>query len=461
MGTGELRAEAARLAAGGAWNLQQWGSMARYVAAMRPDTVETAFFKAVMATHDARLSEARAHIIAAQQLLQSELTALVGESYHRAYRATVQVQQLAELEEILLHKADPEAMPLPLLLSVWRGRLLQAERSADVWQEILSVRALVAPPARDPQTWLKFSNLCRKSGRGALGHKILSEILGEDWDAHWERMPRQAAHASVTQPTSPDHSPSTTASFLAGGAALLRSTGEMTSSAAAAAAAAASAHVVHADSASPPPSRGGGAGACGSGRASPPAYLRASSDGTLPTGTLPMGTLPGPPRLPPSIDGLSRAGGGLSGGLGGDRAYAGGTVDGAQRHAGTYGYLKQMWADGSREEAIARLATFARYEAAGTAFAAKAWRRLGGWQRAVGEDQPFSVERAATVLASLGNATDASPHSYKAWHAWAMVSFEAVQQLPPSDAAEFVVALARGQNLGCVPRLHLGCRSAV
>ena len=112
MGTGELRAEAARLAAGGAWNLQQWGSMARYVAAMRPDTVETAFFKAVMATHDARLSEARAHIIAAQQLLQSELTALVGESYHRAYRATVQVQQLAELEEILLHKADPEAIAM-------------------------------------------------------------------------------------------------------------------------------------------------------------------------------------------------------------------------------------------------------------------------------------------------------------------------------------------------------------
>ena len=90
------------------------------------------------------------------------------------------MQQLAELEEIILHKAAPHSMPLDLLVRMWRGRLSQAQLDADVWQEVLAVRYLVAPPARDVRTWLKFGSLCRKSGRGALAHKILVEVLGTD-----------------------------------------------------------------------------------------------------------------------------------------------------------------------------------------------------------------------------------------------------------------------------------------
>ena len=45
-----------------------------------------------------------------------------------------------------------------------------------VWGEVLSVRALVAPPAEDPSTWIKYSMLCRKSGRAGLGKKILAEV---------------------------------------------------------------------------------------------------------------------------------------------------------------------------------------------------------------------------------------------------------------------------------------------
>ena len=42
------------------------------------------------------------------------------------------------------------------------------------------MRYLVASPARDVRTWLKFGALCRKSGRGALAHKILVDVLGTD-----------------------------------------------------------------------------------------------------------------------------------------------------------------------------------------------------------------------------------------------------------------------------------------
>ena len=69
---------------------------------------------------------------------------------------------------------------MPLLVDMWRSRLVLMPKDAEVWGEILSVRYLVAPPPRDPSTWLKFGNLCRKSGRGALGRKILFEILGTD-----------------------------------------------------------------------------------------------------------------------------------------------------------------------------------------------------------------------------------------------------------------------------------------
>ena len=36
---------------------------------------------------------------------------------------------------------------------------------AQVWQALLSVRSLVLPPSQDVHTYLKFSSLCRKSGR--------------------------------------------------------------------------------------------------------------------------------------------------------------------------------------------------------------------------------------------------------------------------------------------------------
>jgi hypothetical protein len=41
-------------------------------------------------------------------LLDTELTAMAGESYQRAYGAMVSLQMLAELEEVVLYKLVPE-----------------------------------------------------------------------------------------------------------------------------------------------------------------------------------------------------------------------------------------------------------------------------------------------------------------------------------------------------------------
>jgi len=92
MQAADARAEVARLAAAAAWNLRQWEEMAFYSEFMRKDTVETDFLCAVLSVHSNHFEAAQARIDAARRRLDSELTALVGESYHRAYRAIIQAR---------------------------------------------------------------------------------------------------------------------------------------------------------------------------------------------------------------------------------------------------------------------------------------------------------------------------------------------------------------------------------
>ena len=65
-------------------------------------------------------------------------------------------------------------------MHMWQTRIGHAQVDAEVWQEILSVRELAAPPSQDPRTWLKFCSLCRKVGRSALSRSILVQLLGFD-----------------------------------------------------------------------------------------------------------------------------------------------------------------------------------------------------------------------------------------------------------------------------------------
>ena len=57
----------------------------------------------------------------ARDVLDTELTALVGESYNRAYGAMVQVQLLSELEEVIEYKMHPERRDM--IRRAWWDRL--------------------------------------------------------------------------------------------------------------------------------------------------------------------------------------------------------------------------------------------------------------------------------------------------------------------------------------------------
>lgn len=196
------RLEMAPMAASAAWNMGEWDQMAEYVSRL-DDGDETklrmlgntsgsgdgssngAFFRAVLLVRRGKYDEAQEFVERARKCLATELAALVLESYDRAYNNMVRVQQLAELEEVI----DYNTMPIDnaategrqaLIRKMWIDRIQGTKRNVEVWQELLAVRALVVPPTKDIDTWLKFASLCRKSGRISQGRSTLVKLLQYD-----------------------------------------------------------------------------------------------------------------------------------------------------------------------------------------------------------------------------------------------------------------------------------------
>jgi len=184
------RQRIAPLAAGAAWNLRMWSNMEDYTTVL-PENPDGCFFRAILNLHKENYDEAHKYINRTRDLLDTELRALVGESYNRAYKVLVKVQQLAEMEEVIEYKqTDAEDRKL-MIRKIWTQRLKGCQRNVEVWRDTLSVRSMVIPPIEDTHNWLKFSSLCRKSGHMRLSYKTLVGLLGFDPDLDQDRL---AAH---------------------------------------------------------------------------------------------------------------------------------------------------------------------------------------------------------------------------------------------------------------------------
>ena len=83
--TQEEKKQMAPLAAAASWSLYQWDLMEDYIGAMRNDTVDRHFYKAIIAVHRNQYNSAARHISRAREKLDPELTSLTGESYGRSY----------------------------------------------------------------------------------------------------------------------------------------------------------------------------------------------------------------------------------------------------------------------------------------------------------------------------------------------------------------------------------------
>ncbi|KAI8813143.1 armadillo-type protein [Cladochytrium replicatum] len=167
--------------AAAAWGVGQWDQMEEYIGAMKQETPDSVFFRAILSLHRNLFPQAAAYIEKTRELLDTELMALVGESYSRAYSVVVRVQMLAELEEIIVYKQSndrPERQAA--IRTTWMNRIKGCQRNIEVWQRILKVRQLVLSPKEDVDMFIKFANLCRKGGRLTLSHRTLCNLLDGD-----------------------------------------------------------------------------------------------------------------------------------------------------------------------------------------------------------------------------------------------------------------------------------------
>lgn len=176
--TNDDKYKAARLAAAAAWGLKEWDSMEKYVSFLPENTQDGAFYRAVLNIHNEHFDLSKLYIDQARTLLDSELTAVAGESYQRAYGALVNAQLLAELEEVITYKQVTERREC--IRQAWWTRLQGGQRLVEDWRKILQVRGLVLTPHEDMATWLKFASLCRKSGAPRQAHRTLVMLLGTD-----------------------------------------------------------------------------------------------------------------------------------------------------------------------------------------------------------------------------------------------------------------------------------------
>ena len=194
----DIKRSVAPLAAAASWGLGQWDRMDSCIKVMKSESPDKAFFNAILSLHRNNFEDASNHISKARDLLVTEITALVSESYNRAYGVVVRVQMLAELEEIIKYKCLPQGSEKRAVMrKTWNTRLLGCQRNVDIWQRMLKVRALVIKPKQDMDMWIKFANLCRKSGRLNLAEKSLNSLLEEGSPENPSRAPPQVVYAQL------------------------------------------------------------------------------------------------------------------------------------------------------------------------------------------------------------------------------------------------------------------------
>ncbi|KAK7995148.1 armadillo-type protein [Apiospora arundinis] len=177
----EIQRLIAPLATAAAWGLGKWDAMDNYLQSLKRHSPDRSFFGAILALHRNQFREAAACIQQTREGLDTELSALVSESYNRAYQVVVRVQMLAELEELIVYKQADEKKKATLRRT-WEVRLQGCQRNVETWSRMLRLRGLVLAPHENMHMWIKFCNLCRKSQRMGLAEKWLKQLIGTEAD---------------------------------------------------------------------------------------------------------------------------------------------------------------------------------------------------------------------------------------------------------------------------------------
>lgn len=173
--------EVARAAATAAWSLRRWDGMERFTKCMRENTVESACYQAVLEVHRNNFDTAHELIDQARSSIDTDLTAMADEGKNRAYGAMVQVMMLSELEEVIQYKTMENRRSF--IKDKWWKRLQGCQRIVENWQKILTLRSLVITPQEDMRGWIKFASICQSNdslSRLKQSHNVLTMLLNCD-----------------------------------------------------------------------------------------------------------------------------------------------------------------------------------------------------------------------------------------------------------------------------------------
>lgn len=166
----------ARMVVNSTWGLNKWDEMINYSQYISKDSSDSAFYEAVIKIHENDFIKAQFYIDKARQLIDNELTTMIGESYNRAYPAMVHIQLMSELEEVIQYKLVPERREM--IKQKWWQRLQDCQKMVEDWQKLLQVHSLVLSPLEDKRALLKFVKLCERNNRPDLSLKTIIQLMG-------------------------------------------------------------------------------------------------------------------------------------------------------------------------------------------------------------------------------------------------------------------------------------------
>jgi phosphatidylinositol kinase/protein kinase (PI-3 family) len=199
-----------------AWQLERWDVLEDYVGlcwdSAKGEVPRGAYdhyaagyaFRVVLAVHKQQLQAARILIDRTRRALDTTLSSSMSESYARGYHVVIELQLLAELEEVvdfmeLVKEKEAECKARGLrhmsmggegvgqkhpevlrqrahLRRLWSDRLNGCKYDVETWRRLLAVRKFVFPMHDDVDTWLSFVSLCRRSNKPTLSIKTLKKL---------------------------------------------------------------------------------------------------------------------------------------------------------------------------------------------------------------------------------------------------------------------------------------------
>ncbi|KAK4529593.1 hypothetical protein CCYA_CCYA02G0450 [Cyanidiococcus yangmingshanensis] len=171
----ELAEEAAEVA----FRLRHWDRFTERVRYTSSESILGNLYRAILAIHQGDYEAARQHIRTGRRLLDTGVTARVGEGYPRAYSDILRSQQLVELEECAM--VLQRQLPQSHVEQLWNARLDGCRFDYATWHQTLLVRSLLLEPKQDKRTWLRFVSLCRRENRLPMAAEVL-QMLQDDTD---------------------------------------------------------------------------------------------------------------------------------------------------------------------------------------------------------------------------------------------------------------------------------------